>query len=106
MTTDETYLRDAVLAVVKHIEEGPHPNELNEPDEYDDPIQYYDIRWILNGDKEMIGAQLMVAGGGPNIWIDTVSKTVKGYWWNESYFHGYDHDALDLDQYLEMIYDC
>jgi hypothetical protein len=31
----------------------------------------YDIRYLVGSDKEYLGAQLMVAGGGPTIWVNT-----------------------------------
>ena len=40
----------------------------------------YDIRLTVDMDGTMYGARLMVAGGGPNIYINTLTGEVEGYW--------------------------
>ena len=65
----------------------------------------YDIRYLVNRRKEYLGAEILVAGGGPTIWVDTWDKEVKGYWGgdrvNEPFI-----DNLGLDDYLEELYGC
>lgn len=39
-----------------------------------------DIRYIVDGTKNYIGAELCVACGGPAVWINTIDQQVKGYW--------------------------
>ena len=34
----------------------------------------YDIRYLVNRDKQYLGAELLVAGGGPTIWVDLWDK--------------------------------
>jgi len=56
-----------------------------------------------------LGARLLVAFGGPNIWIDTSRGIVEGYWWQHSAFETFDTDtdnACDLHDHLEMIWSC
>ena len=63
----------------------------------------YDIIWITNQNHKYQGARLLVAGGGPNIWVNMHTHEVEGYWWG-------DHckvpfvDNLQLDEYLEDLY--
>jgi hypothetical protein len=63
----------------------------------------YDIQWITNQDHKYQGARLLVAGGGPNIWVNMNTHEVEGYWWG-------DHckvpfvDNLQLDEYLEELH--
>ena len=63
----------------------------------------YDIQWITNQDHKYQGARLLVAGGGPNIWVNMNTHEVEGYWWG-------DHckvpfvDNLGLDEYLEELH--
>ncbi|CAH9015771.1 conserved hypothetical protein [Vibrio phage 142E35-1] len=64
-----------------------------------------DINWILNSDKTYKGARVLVAFGGPNIWIDTVKSQVEGYWWSDTYIESYS-DAIDLDAALEELWEC
>ena len=50
----------------------------------------YDERYLLNTDNDLIEVQLMVAGGGPSIWVHCSANSVEvhGYW-------GGDHVKLD-----------
>ena len=65
----------------------------------------YDIRYYIDSSKRYMGAEIMVAGGGPTIWVDTWRAMVKGYWGgdrvNEPFI-----DNLGLDDYLEELYGC
>ena len=65
----------------------------------------YDIEWITHQDKTYKSARLMVAGGGPNIWVNLQRNVVQGYWWGDYCEHHFT-DNLGLDDYLEEIYDC
>lgn len=42
----------------------------------------YDERYVLNSNCELIEIQLMVAGGGPSIWVHLSHNSVEvhGYW--------------------------
>ena len=64
-----------------------------------------DIQWIINRDKELLGARILVSFGGPNIWVNTQTSRIEGYWWNESAeaFFSTNHDLNDA---LEEIYNC
>ena len=63
----------------------------------------YNIRWILNQDKSYRAAELMVAGGGPTIWVDLWDKEVKGYWGRDRVNIMFT-DNLGLDDYCEEMY--
>jgi len=65
----------------------------------------YDIEWITYQDKSYKGARLLVAGGGPNIWVNLQTKRVEGYWWGDYCENGF-VDNIGLDDYLEEIYVC
>lgn len=61
----------------------------NEDDEYD--VQYYfdndiyNLDYIWRRGYGLIGMRIMVACGGPNIWIDTMEEAVCGYWGTDVY---------------------
>ena len=56
----------------------------------------YDIEWITHRDKSYKAARLMVAGGGPNIWVNTQTEMVEGYWGaDEISWHFKDNIGLD-----------
>ena len=63
----------------------------------------YDIEWITFNDHSYKAARFMVAGGGPSIWVNLQTKTVDGYWWNDSCKVPF-ADNLGLDEYLEEIH--
>ena len=63
----------------------------------------YDIEWITFNDHKYKAARLMVAGGGPNIWVNLQTGTVDGYWWGDTCKHRFE-DNLGLDEYLEDLH--
>ena len=64
-----------------------------------------DIEYIVNGKREYLGARVLVAFGGPNIWVNTRTKTVEGYWWGDSATASF-KDNIGLDDALETLWDC
>ena len=65
----------------------------------------YDIRYITDREKRYLGAELMVAGGGPTIWVNLDTKYVEGYWGGDKVEEPF-RDSLGLDDYLEEMYCC
>ena len=63
----------------------------------------YDIRYLVDREKRYLGAEIMVAGGGPTIWVDTWTNEVKGYWGTDRVNIMF-ADNLGLDDYCEEIY--
>ena len=83
-------------------EDNGTKRELNGFDYIQDVL---DINWILNSDRTYKGARILVAFGGPNIWIDTTTNKVEGYWWSDSYIESYS-DAIGLEEALEQLFEC
>ena len=65
----------------------------------------YDIRYIVDREKRYYSAELMVAGGGPTIWVNLNSKEVEGYWGSDRVTVPFT-DNLGLDEYCEEMYGC
>ena len=65
----------------------------------------YDIEWITHNDHTYKAARLLVAGGGPNIWVNLQTGTVDGYWWGDTCKVPFE-DNLGLDEYLEELHAC
>ena len=65
-----------------------------------------DINWILDSNREFKGARILVAFGGPNIWIDTDKQTVEGTWWNESFTASYSNDEMDIEGACAEVFGC
>jgi hypothetical protein len=63
----------------------------------------YDIEWITFQDHSYKAARLMVAGGGPSIWVNLQTSTVDGYWASDKCSWGF-VDNLGLDEYLEELH--
>ena len=63
----------------------------------------YDIEWITSNDHKYKAARLLVAGGGPNIWVNLQTNTVDGYWASDKCSWSF-VDNLGLDEYLEELH--
>mgnify|MGYP003121166100 CR=1 FL=1 len=63
----------------------------------------YDIRYIVDREKRYYSAELMVAGGGPTIWVNLNTKEVEGYWGSDRVNEPF-IDNLGLDDYMEEMY--
>ena len=63
----------------------------------------YDIRYIVDREKRYFSAELLVAGGGPTIWVNLNTMEVEGYWGGDRVTYPF-IDNLDLDGYCEEIY--
>ena len=63
----------------------------------------YDIRYYVDSSKRYLGAEILVAGGGPTIWVDTWTNEVRGYWGTDR-VQRYFIDNLGLDDYCEEMY--
>jgi len=65
----------------------------------------YDIRYYVDSSKRYLGAEIMVAGGGPTVWVNTYTKQVEGYWGGDKVLEPF-IDNLGLDDYCEELYGC
>ena len=64
----------------------------------------YNIEWITNQDHSYKAARLLVAGGGPNIWVNLQTDTVDGYWGSDKRSYGF-VDNIGLDDYLQELHE-
>jgi len=87
----------------------PDDDELNDDDEpytaMDYVLEALDIEYYIGSDGEHRGARLLVAFGGPNIWVDTKTNRVEGHWWWERYSCTFD-DNMDLDDACRELWEC
>ena len=60
----------------------------------------YSIEWITHQDHTYKAARLLVAGGGPNIWVNLQTNTVDGYWASDKFSWSF-QDNIGLDEYLK-----
>ena len=65
----------------------------------------YDIRYIVDREKRFMAAEILVAGGGPTVWVNLYTNEVEGYWGGDRVTMAFT-DNLGLDDYCEEMYGC
>ena len=75
------------------------------PGGYDYLDDVLDINYIVAADGEYRGAEILVGFGGPNIYVNTKTLTVEGYWWGDRATWNY-IDNIGLDDACEELYQC
>ena len=104
MSDCEKQLRDMCKSYAKEAREGelvfwPVDNMMN------DHYEACAIRYIIDGSGEYLGARLMLAGGGPNVWVDTFEGEIQGFWGSDKCsFPIWDYEYID--EYWEEMYKC
>ena len=102
-------IKNHVKEIARRLSEGFDSADLNDDGEEMTAFDYLssalDIEYIVNGKGEYLGARVLVAFGGPNIWINTRTKTVEGHWWGDSAFASFE-DELGLDDALSELWAC
>lgn len=74
---------------------------------YDFIADAYDIEYRIGSDMEYRSAKIMVACGGPNIYIDTARRLVTLHWWTDYAEYPISSDAAEeLDNVMEELYQC
>ncbi len=64
-----------------------------------------DINYLVSSDlKVMQGARILVAFGGPNIWIDTAKGLVEGYWGGDSATASFHEDPMGVEMAASDLY--
>ena len=88
---------DAIIAIGNVIQ--------GETKHFDYVCEALDIEYrVMSNRTTYKSAELLVAFGGPNIYIDTNTNTVKGYWWNDK---AEAHvDASELDDACKELFGC
>jgi hypothetical protein len=111
LSDDKNRLKNHVQSIIKTLENGfegfMEDNEYGETQTAFDYLQdALDIEYIVSSKKEYLGARVLVAFGGPNIWVNTRTQQVEGYWWGDSCVMSYDKDEMDIDGALSELYNC
>lgn len=105
---DRNMLKEHVRSISDSLS-GTWEEEVNEDGEPMSAMDYLfdalDIEYILNSRRECIGARILVSFGGPNIWVNTRSGQVEGYWWGDSYTESY-IDGIGLQDAVIELYEC
>ena len=73
-------------------------------DYFDD---FYDIDYVIGSDKHYKACRVLVAFGGPNIYIDTWEKQVQLFWWSDTATVDIPEDlCMVIDDFFEGLYNC
>lgn len=102
-------LENGIIITKDDVEAGYYEEMYQEGDivsGHDYLMDILDIEYITTRDKQYKGARILVAFGGPNIWINTLTKEVEGYWWDDKCIMSYHADSMDLDECLEEYFNC
>lgn len=75
-----------------------------EPSAYEWLEDALDWNYIISRSGDFLGAEILVAFGGPNIWVNTKEKQVDGYWGGEHFSASY-IDELGIEDAMEEYYD-
>jgi hypothetical protein len=107
---DTNRLQDQVNHIADTLTNGfegfMEENEFGEVQTAMDYLQdVLDIQYIVTGSGEYLGARILVAFGGPNIWVDTQRGIVEGFWWGD-YAKASFNDGIDLDEALSELWAC
>ena len=99
MTDSKKKLRRMCDSIAEDVEQGRAFGW----DEEGDYLNAYSYSYVISSDKRYEHVRVMVAGGGPNIWIDTQDQEVQGFWGSYVYkkpIYNLDH----VDDYFEEIW--
>lgn len=64
-----------------------------------------DIEYRVNSDGLYRSAKIMVAYGGPTIWVDFLTKEVNLYWWGTTATGHFSIDAMGIEQALQDLWE-
>ena len=68
---------------------------------------FYDVDYIVDRNKHYKACRVLVAFGGPNIYIDTWEKQVQLFWWSNTATADIPHELCEqIDEFFEAIYEC
>ncbi len=117
-TDDKLLIKQHVLSIVEGLENGityascgmdyeeHHADKDDIISGFDYISDVLDIEYTISSEGEYLGARLLVAFGGPNIWIDTRRQTVEGAWWGDYFTESYHTDAMDIDDACNELFSC
>ena len=102
----ELQLRRMVDAYAEDVINGKMKFYQADEDENDEDVyEAYSIKYVVDQDGRLVDVIIMLAGGGPNIWLDTHAQEIQGFWGGIKYTKGiYNHEYI-ID-YFDEMYSC
>lgn len=83
MFNTNEYMEREENTILEDLEEFAESNDVAGFLEYLDHPEvndFCDINFVINSQRELIGCQIQLAGGGPTTWADTQSGTLDTTW--------------------------
>ena len=77
-----------------------------ENDKDEDYYEAYDVKYIVNQSGKLEDVIVMLAGGGPTVYLDTHAEEVQGFWGGEKYtkwIYDYDYIIEHFDEYYSCL---
>ena len=99
--TCEQQLRRMCKSIAEEISNDSHDGEIGGASRFMEDV--YDIEWITHRDHSYRAARLLVAGGGPTIWVNVKNDEVEGYWAGDHCTEAF-QDNIGLRAYLEELH--
>ena len=73
-------------------------------DYFDD---FYDVNYVVDSNKKYKACRVLVAFGGPNIYIDTWEKQVQLFWWSNTAAADIPEElCAAIDEFFKTLYEC
>lgn len=99
---------ESIREELEKVYNGELLNEDGEPvsfwEYFDDVL---DINYTVNADKTYKGVRLLIAFGGPNIYIDTMDQEIQLYWWSDTEKIWLPSEICnEIDSVFEEYYNC
>lgn len=107
MKTTQERLKEIVIATIEEIENlttSLQEDEEKENDFFDSILSVSYMSDFRKGKQEYLGAKLLVAWGGPNVYVDTRHNLVSGYWGSNRFEMSYNDDYFLYEHFEEQFY--
>ena len=106
MSKNTTCYRQLREMVNSYADDATNGKMLFYPGDDEDPkYEAYSLQYTINGDGTYLGVKVMLAGGGPTVWLDTYQEEICGYWGSDKYTRIIS-DFEYIDEYWEDMYKC
>lgn len=96
----------ATLCTCPHCGEEFAADEVEKASIYDyfNKNDIYNIEYRVDAQNDLRSVEIMIACGGPNIYIDTAKNAILLYWWGTSAEYPIDSDTADaLEEYAREL---
>lgn len=107
METTQEHLKRIVMATIEEIENlttSLQEDEEKANDFFNSILSISYMSDFNKGKQEYLGAELLVAWGGPNVYVDTRHNLVSGHWGLHKFEMSYNDDYLLYEHFEEQFY--